>query len=200
MYAVLEGQQTEKTYVEFIAKMLPGQHGVRIVAEVPGAARTTLFNKAKAIAQDSDDDSEVWVICDVDDEGETLRELVKRTFEGSQRLHWAISNPAFAVWLVMHFQSCTRWEHRDLFARAAVELGVAIGKKGKGIDTSLLLGKAAGARRNAIIARKNHVGSGNALPENNPQSDVDLFVQRVIDLYNEQVPAGCERLDFSSIY
>ena len=200
VYAIVEGDKTEVEYVKFLKSALPGKHGVEIVHESPGSARQTLFNRAKQIVKDTDEDTEVWIICDVDDAGDELVTLTRNSFEGHERLNWAISNPEFALWLVMHFQDCTKWEDRTVYARLARELGVAIGKRGKDIDKAKLAGTACNAERHAAAARKRQRSAGNLLPDNNPQSDVDQFVRRVIDLYNEHVPAGHIEVEFSSLY
>ena len=200
VYTIVEGEKTEADYVDFIRKNLPGKHGVQIIVEDPGSARKTLFAKARQVIADEDEDTEVWIICDVDDDGDELSKLRKTTFKNSHRLKWAISNPAFALWLVMHFESCTKWEGREVFARSAKQHGVATGKNGKGIDENLLRGKAEYARKNAEAARRGHASAQTDFPHNNPQSDVDKFVARIIDLYNEHVPDGHETLAFASVY
>lgn len=200
VFAVLEGDRTELEYVNFVRSRLPGRHGIEIVTESPGSARETLFRRAKEILLETDQESEVWIICDVDDEGSKLAQMTRQTFKGRARLRWAISNPEFALWLVMHVQDCTKWEDRAVYARMAKKAGVATGKDGKGIDTQKLLGKAKAATTNAAAARKRHRDVGRHLPDNNPQSDVDEFIARVVQIYNEDVPNGSNNLSVEDLY
>jgi hypothetical protein len=179
---------------------MPGRHGVQIVTETPGSARETLYRRAREIIRETDQDTEVWIICDVDDEGRTLSALTRQSFRGSARLRWAVSNPEFALWLVMHFQDCTKWEHRSVYASLAKKTGVATGKNGKAIDTDKLAGRARNAIRNARAARKRHADASRVLPDNNPQSDVDNFLSHIVEIYNEQVPAGHVKLDPDDLY
>lgn len=200
IYAVLEGEKTEVQYIKFLESLLPGRHGLRILSASPGSARSTLFNKAKAIIQESDEDTEVWILCDVDDQADKLVKLNQTRFKGSERLRWAISNPEFAVWLVMHFQECTQWQQRNVYADLARKHGVASGKHGKDINKTKLVGTSSTAIKNAASARNQHVTAGHKLPHNNPQSDVDQFVQRIVSLYNECLPPGRTPLDSKSLY
>ena len=199
VYAVVEGKNTETEYVDFLKRSLPKANGLKIVAEHPQSSRKHLYQRAREIIKQTDEDTEVWILCDVDDAGPELVDLSQRTFAGDERLHWAISNPQFAVWLVMHFNACTRSESRHVFGQQAVKLGVAVGAKGKSIDTSKLEGLLEQAHRHAGQARKTHEGV-TKFPENNPQSDVDRFIDRIIELHNKYRTAEIEEVTTRNLY
>jgi len=199
IYAVVEGEQTERQYVEFVRSSLQGAHGLQILIENPSSDPKSLFRRAKDILREPDEDVEVWIICDVDDQGQTLKQLRQQRFRYSNRLHWAISNPEFAVWLIMHLERCTRSEDRSVFARRAKELGLTSGRSGKDVVVAALGGNLGVARRNAAAARKMHDGVAE-FPDNNPSSEVDLFLEHVVRVHNDGLPVGQVGLSLDSLY
>jgi len=54
IYAVVEGEQTERQYVEFVRSSLQGAHDLQILIENPSSDPKSLFRRAKDILREPD--------------------------------------------------------------------------------------------------------------------------------------------------
>lgn len=86
IYAIVEGEETEASYVKYIKSQLGTDSRIELLHEHHGSARITMFKRAKEILGDSDTETQVWIICDVDDEADKISHLRSQKFRGSDRL------------------------------------------------------------------------------------------------------------------
>ena len=198
---VVEGRETETSYVDFVAERLNSSH-VLLKAYWPKATdRRSLLKAAKALKQDLGvSQHSIWIMCDVDDAQEVLKSICGPDRRNGN-IRWAISNPSIDAWLLMHLQSVSRSEHRDSFASQAKELGVVKGKRGKEIVFSVLEGHLCDALNNAQKLRKKHKADGTAFTDDNPSSDVDLMLWEIVDTHNKMCDKDSpERVNLSKLY
>lgn len=200
IYAIVEGEETEASYVKFLKSKLGTDSRIELLHEHPGSARITMFNRAKEILGDSDAETHVWIVCDVDGEAKRIAHLRAQKFKGSDRLNWAVSNPEFAVWLVMHSQGCTSWQDGPHFARLAETLKITNPKNRKKILFESLAGNLKLALANAARSRDFHTRNESEFPDNNPQSDVDLFIRAVVEKHNESAKPGQRAVELEDLY
>lgn len=184
--------KTEVEYIDYVRSALPTR-AVALRTYQPGAARITLARKAAEAASDfkrnwKDVDWAIWILCDVDDEGPKLLELGAGARSGASE-RWAISNPAIAVWLLMHVEYVTRHEHRDTFAREAGTAGLLAGKNYKDLEPGELIGRSGVACERAERLRRRHANNGTLFPNDNPSSSVDRMLADLVKMYNT-TPAG----------
>lgn len=184
-YLVLEGEVTEKEYFEAVARIRESNYELEILA--PGSARHTLFENAVKILDllskearqlgrgfSHSDVGTVWIVCDVDDEGAKLKELLGRP--QSTDIKWIISNPSFDAWLGMHFTSLvTGYTDRHKIQSKLKEMKVLTGPNSKTISMELLKDLYASAKKNAQDLDRRHDGV-TEFPENNPSSNVPELV------------------------
>lgn len=204
LYLVLEGEETEKQYLIRVGRSNRTAN-FEVVPITPGSARKTLFDKAASIVEKLKDEAEllnreesnslgkgkrskdrqhtfrdvgeVWVVCDVDQEGAELKSLLAR--RESREIRWIISNPSFEVWLGMHFDGVVsayveRWDIQAELKR----MKVLTGPNSKSIDMDALTGRYLDAKACACACAKRHENV-TEFPQNNPSSDVHILVDRL---------------------
>lgn len=188
VYLVLEGEVTEKQYFIAVGKTNP-KGNYEMIPVTPGSSRTTLFDKAADLLEDlkreakklgrnrrHSDVGEIWIVCDVDDEGRVLSQLLER--RESKEVRWIISNPSFDVWIGMHFQRITAYIDRQEIQSQLKERKVLTGPNAKTISMDQLQGLYSIARDNAQACAKRHEGV-TTFPDNNPSSQVPELVDRL---------------------
>lgn len=210
---IVEGETTETAYARFIQSSIAGQN-VEITPIAPGSARSTLFSRAtleldalvkeakkllksegrkseatnpnhKLISQEV---GEAWVVCDVDDEAETIKNLrpvaehqrvTNDLNDSSPSIRWAVSNPCFEVWLIWHFEDFSDPGQRSIVQKRCREKELLSGANGKVLDHSRLTLEgvdAATARAKSLRARHSGVSE---FPNDVPSSDMDLLLGAV---------------------
>lgn len=182
VYFVMCEGMTEEQYIEFIVSSLPEKR-LSIHSEQPGSNQKTLFKAAKDALQQCSKLDRVWILCDVDDGGDDLKKLGAATPLAGE-VKWAVSNPAIAVWLLMHNGTPTRHEHRDTFATMAKEAGLLTGRNAKTLVREELQSKSQAAVKTAERLRKGHLTADCIFPQDNPSSTVDFLLQAIVDDYN----------------
>lgn len=180
-YLILEGEETERKY--FLAVGQNRESNYELITKTPGSSRLTLFNSAVDILElltreakvlgrsfNHRDVGSVWIVCDVDDEGAKLKELINRP--KSSDIKWIISNPSFDAWIGMHFpKMVTGYIDRHKVQSDLKKIKVLTGSNAKTVSMDLLAGKYSAAKEAALAHEKRHSGV-TAFPENNPSSNV----------------------------
>lgn len=187
----------------FLRAALPAK-AVALHARQPGSARRTLHKAAAATIRQfrrnlRDLDWAVWILCDVDDEGANLREL--GAGDRSDAVGpWAVSNPSFAVWLLMHKERVSRHERREEFAREAAAAGLLSGKTYKDLVPEGLQGRCGVASERAAVLRRRHAGNGTRFPKDNPSSNVDRMLLDLVSMYNRTAQGKAAPVALETLY
>ncbi|GAA1015098.1 hypothetical protein Aple_067880 [Acrocarpospora pleiomorpha] len=107
IYAVVEGENTERDYLEYLVDRFAGDprtFEIKIVWERNGLKPHDVVNRAIAELDELDDPrrEQVWAFFDRD-EHSRLEESYGRAESAGVRT--AFSNPCFELWLLLHFVS-----------------------------------------------------------------------------------------------
>ena len=134
----------------------------------------------------------VWVVTDVDEFGEKIRQAQSKSDSTCGKIKLVISNPCFEVWLIDHVKSCplSCTETRDC-QKEAKELGLlhnTNGNKNKHIQLEKLTGNYKNASKNAKQhmqteqreTRKNHP-SVTQKSNYAPWTDVPEIVETILN-------------------
>ncbi|MCS4593320.1 RloB family protein [Brevibacterium sediminis] len=208
---LVEGETTETAYLDFVQSTVANQN-IEISVLTPGSARSTLFSHARSEletlanegrkllksegrkdkAEDlsqallSNEVGEVWIVCDVDDEAESIKQL--RPVPEHQRTHddldeavpyvrWAVSNPCFEVWLIWHFEDYSNPGVRSIAQKICKDRRILSGANGKVLDRSRLTPE----NTELAISRAKHMRKRHSeistFPNDVPSSDMDLLVE-----------------------
>ncbi len=188
IWVVTEGEKTEVEYVEWVSSQLPGDHILLKPTNPHASDPGSLCSYAKSLVSLDDKSAFVWIMSDVDDYQNTLRALcpVSQAERVSGKVRWAISNPSIDAWLVMHIRNVTnQYCERDVFRQIGKNAGLLTGPNSKSINTEFLKGNSRQACVNANSLHKQHESGGTLFPENNPCSDIPLFLKFVVDIHNQ---------------
>lgn len=104
-----EGVQTEKSYFEQIRAWLGRETGndrtlpIISVTQVPGNPLEIVKHAIDDNCDDRSEDDEIWCVFDVEapQPHPYIEEAI--TLAKQQRIHCAVSNPCFELWLLLHF-------------------------------------------------------------------------------------------------
>ncbi|WP_415853879.1 RloB family protein [Sinomonas sp. G460-2] len=181
---MLGGIRTERQYFEYVkGELRTAGIDIELVAE--GWTPMKLYEHAidlrdrdKRDAKKSGDSDnvydEVWVVSDVDEFVDELKQVKERARGTGVRL--AITNPCFEAWLSMHVDGSAAKLDRHQAQDLAKRQGLVDADKVKNIIIDKLRGKfdvaATHARRHAAA----HESAKTVFPHDVPASDVDLLV------------------------
>ncbi|MCX8648656.1 RloB domain-containing protein [Bifidobacterium sp. B4001] len=127
---------------------------------------------------------EVWAVFDWDGRTEQVRKA--KHLAKKNRVHVALSNPAFELWLVWHFldymnPSCDQKETLKELQKVWPNY-----KKGMDIDfTTLPPHSCNDARSRSQNARKAHKQHRCYFPNNRPSTDIDLLIEYLISAWKD---------------
>ena len=185
---VCEGSETEPNYLEEIrrAYRIPTAHWAILPSEYgTGPEKVVAYAEARARRDKSWD--EVYCIFDRDDHAH-YREAIRAASEldgklktsepvSTVRFQAIPSVPCFELWFLLHFEEVTREEHRTEVAR---KLTRWIPEYQKNLDDMFARTRARldAAYANAEEERRRAAATRN----DNPSTDVDLLVKRLIAL------------------
>lgn len=178
---VAEGEVSEPQYFEFVKNKLSA-FGVNVKC-VPGKVDPLkLVEKALDLRADeiaaygeAGGFDEAWVAVDVDTH-ETLDKALKLAKKNN--VHMAISNPCFELWLLLHLQSHTS----HLLSKPMTELWRKASKTtDKSVNAALLEGLFETAEKHARQNRSTHQRNDVRHPADNPSTNVDLLVRKLLD-------------------
>ncbi|SFS55511.1 RloB family protein [Saccharopolyspora flava] len=157
---VTEGEQTELQYFKGLCRFLraTGVSVTGVDVKTEGRDPLSVVNRARRETRNEklvgarDGFNAVWCVVDVDDH-ETLPEAV----ELAQRMKFnvAVSNPCFEMWLLFHFEACTRYTTRSELRAKLRKFGV----DGKSIPSGF-------PYKDAPLASKRAPRFDGAVPEN----------------------------------
>ena len=105
-----EGEVTEPAYVKELKRLEHVRQSTSIRVEIAGAHMVPYPLVEKAVAQAADNEiDEVWCLFDVESPKPhpRLREAVALAAR-DDKVHLAISNPCFELWLILHHQDGER--------------------------------------------------------------------------------------------
>lgn len=192
LLVVCEGQ-TECGYFQFLNRKLRAS-GVSIKTShnrsdpkgiVEEAIKGNSGNSYKGIEEGRYD--QVWAVFDWDGRTRQIEEAKK--LAAANKIHIALSNPAFELWLLWHFKeymvsSCDQ-------KHVLRELTVVWPGYDKGTHndfTQLPRDCYKRARERAVKARETHKRNDLVFPNDQPSSEVDLLIDCLINLWNEKNP------------
>lgn len=214
------GIVTEMEYFKYVRQHLFGKYvrSLRIKSgersdpvrmEADGFDPKTLVDETAKLLQEDKRDAKresydafavVWVITDVDDFGDKLREAVN---EGHRRgIEVIISNPCFDVWLIDHVRSCPRsYTQTAECEKLAKQLGLIDMSRNpnnpKHINFDRIVGKYLNAAKNAQQHmdddRQQRTRISNPGGEYAPWTDVPHVADTLIDEYRRLIDDGEER-------
>jgi hypothetical protein len=185
---VCEGSKTEPNYFDEIRQRfrLPTAHVH--VTRGDGTECLQVVETAIALFKESRDFERVYAVFDRDEHRtyanaiakvESYKEKLKNS-DGDKVVFEAVASvPCFEVWLLMHFQDVTAWEHRDVIYRKlrAHFPGYEKGLKGSYAHTSANLNDA--KARAASVRRQN---------DRLPGTAIFTEVDKVVDVLNSLIP------------
>lgn len=173
-----EGEVTETTYIREIKRLDHVRQSTSIRVEIAGAHTVPYPLVEKAMGRAVDDEiDEVWCLFDVESPvpHPRLKEATALAAT-NDKVHLAVSNPCFEVWLLLHHQDVTKHLSTDDACREANKLD---GVSGKRLDGAVFVPLRQQAARRARKLADQHLRSDRTPPSNNPSTDVHLFVEAV---------------------
>lgn len=168
-----EGKVTEPQYLRAFAgpevQVDFGGSGFTPMALVKQARRETKANRR------ADDFDEIWCVFDCDEHPNIARAI----YEARQgRIHTAMSNPCFELWLVLHVEEQWADIHRHAVQRRCGDLGLMEGKKITDCGMSQLRRGYEAAKQRAESLDEMHEQDGSP-KGSNPSSGVWRLVDRL---------------------
>ncbi|WP_417260634.1 RloB family protein [Celeribacter sp.] len=165
-----EGKNTEPLYFKAY-ELAVNSAVVELICEpAKGVPKTLLrhaeekigeLNKRSYIKENGNED-QVWVVFDEDDHDDIPMVQERCTALG---IHVAYSNPCFEVWLILHFESYDKDEHRDLTQKYCESTCSGYAKDGgKTPDFSSLIPRYQDAESRAEKLLKRREEDGGAAP------------------------------------
>ncbi|WP_165766945.1 RloB family protein [Plantibacter elymi (nom. nud.)] len=155
-----------------------GKDPVRLVDEAIRRAHEEA-RQAKMAGDAANVFDEVWVMFDVDDFANSIPEALAHAENAGVRC--AMSNPCFELWLLWHVRDSAGHLATKDAQQKAIAAGAATGHGGKAVGLSTIQGNYGAARARAEQARATHTAAGRVFPHDNPRSDVDLFIEYLIE-------------------
>jgi hypothetical protein len=120
---------------------------------------------------------EVWVVFDWDGRTEKVCQALQ-TAERYQKIHIALSNPSFELWLLWHFADFMNPGCDQKSVEEALSKVWLLYRK-DGVAFGVLAGHMADAMRRAESARGAHRRADRSFPDNRPSSEVDNLIDRI---------------------
>ena len=110
---VCEGQETEPNYFEALGKEIKNK--VNLIIKREGKVTLSLVQEAKRL-KDEDEKDEVWCVFDRDFKQEpnnqqNFNEAISLAIKNN--IHLAISNDAFELWFLLHYEYYSSQTHRS---------------------------------------------------------------------------------------
>ena len=181
----VEGEVTEKGYFEWVKRALrdaalsieiSDSHGdPRHLVDVAKAAREEAARDARRERDEYLKFDSVWCVSDVDEHPRLLEAVDAASRAG---IHMAISNPAFELWVLLHFEDRTAFIDRGDAAR---RLRGYLPAYEKSVDCSQLIGLYMTARSRAQKLQAMHEANSSKLPDDNPASGVWVLVDALLE-------------------
>ena len=181
MLIVTEGEVSEPQYFEYV-KAAISSYGVNVKCVSGKSDPLKLVRKAVELRDAelasfgvSGGFDEAWVVVDVDTHP-TLE--AARTLADSSDIEMAISNPCFELWLLLHLQ-----DHAShLLTSQLTELWQRkSGSSDKRVDSRILSGHFERAEKRAKSNRAMHERDGRLHPADNPSTNVDTLVRKLLE-------------------
>ncbi|GAA4689079.1 RloB-like protein [Promicromonospora umidemergens] len=173
-----EGTVTEPAYVKELKRLDHVRQSTSIRVEIAGAHTVPypLVERALDHAADSEID-DIWCLFDVESPQPhpRLKEAAALAAK-NDKVHLAISNPCFELWLLLHHQDVTRHLSTADACKLANSLDGLSDKQLKASEYVPLRDEA--ARRARLLAQQ-HRRAGRSFPDDNPTTDIHLFVEAV---------------------
>lgn len=178
---VAEGEVSEPQYFEFVKSELSA-FGVNVKC-IPGKVDPLKLVRKALVLRDAEISDygkaggfdEVWVAMDVDTH-ETLTAALK--LANDEEVHVALSNPCFELWLLLHLKHHAQHTlSKPMTSLWQKESGLG----DKSIDSKLLRGRFDEAESRAKGNREMHRRNAKMHPENNPTTNVDILVRKLLD-------------------
>jgi hypothetical protein len=170
---VTEGEKTEPAYFKGLAKLTRATAIVVVSVRVDGLGRDPESVVRRVIRWTGldDDFDEYWAVVDVDDHT-TLTEAIR--LAKAHALPLAITNECFELWLLWHYEDCTRHSSRNDLNRRLESHGFSTEKD---LPPDFPFQGHADACHRSVAAAPD-LGLGEKGP--NPSSSVHFLVARVV--------------------
>jgi hypothetical protein len=170
-----EGSLSEPDYVNGLRRLPHIRGNVALRVEIHPEHRVPLTLVRMAVERSRDPEvDECWCIFDVEwpKNHPNLAAAVALAQDNGVRL--AISNPCFELWLILHHQDHTRFDHTAIVESLSRSLD---GRAGKSVDATRYLPLRKEAAHRARLLAKRHEREGTRFPNDNPSSGMYLFLQ-----------------------
>jgi hypothetical protein len=177
---ITEGQRTEPRYLAELQDHVNAVVTIRTEAPNSDPVRLAALAverlKAARKVQALEKNDEFWCFLDVDDYGDQIARA--REVARNGRVHVAVSNPCFEVWLLAHFRFTSAPLTRPQLAKALADHLPGYSAKSKGFDLGVLPPLYSQASANAQRLEAHHEAAGNERGAD-PSSEVHLFMTSV---------------------
>ena len=179
-----EGTRTEPGYIEAL-KQEPAIRDsasveIRIDWTASGAVPLTLVNDAAEArdrySQEQGEIDEVWCLFDVEWPRNHPKLREAREKAKARNVNFAISNPCFELWLVLHFEERTAWLDSNAAGRLRCHHDNSSDKGLEGLE--YMPRRTLAAQRARALAAK-HTGDGTEFPDDNPSSGMYLLLEAI---------------------
>lgn len=173
-----EGEVTEPAYIQALKRLEHVRRSTSIRIEIADdhAVPYPLVERAVREASDAEVDA-VWCLLDVEAPQRHPRLADAIALAGKhEKVHLAFSNPCFEVWVVLHEKDLGAWASTDDVVSAAQSVN---GVSGKHVEATELIQRRALAAGRAVSLRERHRKNGSEFPDDNPSTQVDLFLAAV---------------------
>lgn len=170
-----EGGNSEPDYVDGLKRLPHIRSDVSLRIEIHPTHRVPLTLVRLAVERNRDPEvDECWCVFDVEwpRNHPNLSAAVALAEENGIRL--AISNPCFELWLILHHQDHTKFDHTAAVEKLSRSLD---GRAGKSVDAAGYLPLRKEAARRARLLADRHARDGTRFPKDNPSSGMYLFLQ-----------------------
>ncbi|MFI7076420.1 RloB family protein [Micromonospora sp. NPDC049903] len=171
-----EGENTETLYFKGLRRELrAGTVRIEVFSgkgQPYGVVQKALTEAERAAAGGEPYD-EVWCVFDVEAPDPHAQLDAALGLAKQHRIHCAVSNPCFEVWLLLHFENLPHLT-TDEACRRLERHPCGYRRRDKGLNfEALRLGRAEAIRRASQLDRQQ---VGRSLPERNPSTSVPLLV------------------------
>jgi hypothetical protein len=174
--------QSEIRYFEAVKRTLPRSIQTHLsleISKVVGLPKE-LIKKMRNHDSFSFADSK-WIVSDVEwpKNHPGLHKVRNESIQ--EDITFLLSNPCFETWLIWHYQD----QSRQLSSREAKrELLRSVGSAAENLSMSELMGARARAVLRAQAMRSTHERNGTNSPDDNPSSDIYLFIEALERVLN----------------
>lgn len=184
----MEGKVTENAYFQAIRVQLDlSKENLKVLTPPPNTP-VEMIQKAiqtRNSQKKFEPYDQVWCVFDVEAKltqpaRHGLMDAIR--LAKSKKIHIALSNPCFELWLLLHHEDCTAWTASDAVQRKCSQLNLVEDKHIQDVRGILSRHKQAKARAEALVQMHDQNGT-NTLADRNPETTVHRLVDALFDAF-----------------